>query len=94
MKTCSVEGCERAYYAKGYCAGHYQRSHSGGGEHFSAPIGTSGRGEKVGGFHVYLDEDARALLVAMARRERRRVTDQAAIMIRRGLGLPDFTEDE
>lgn len=22
---CSVEGCERAAYAKGLCAGHYQR---------------------------------------------------------------------
>lgn len=25
-RTCSVEGCDRPYYAKGFCASHYQRN--------------------------------------------------------------------
>jgi len=25
MKTCKIEGCERKYWAKGYCTEHYQR---------------------------------------------------------------------
>ncbi len=29
MKTCTIEDCERNYYAKGYCGGHYKRFNLG-----------------------------------------------------------------
>ena len=89
-KTCSVEGCDLNYYAKGYCNPHYSRLRHHGTTDLLKPDISSPRGEKTGSIHVALDEHARSLLATMARRERRRMNDQAAIVIRRGLGLPDF----
>jgi hypothetical protein len=37
MKICKVEGCEKAYYAKGFCEMHYARQRKHGCPHFKKP---------------------------------------------------------
>lgn len=93
MATCSIEGCERLYYAKGYCQAHYTRFRNTGTTNPLTPIGISA-GERAGSIHVPLDEQSRSLIIALARKEGRRINEQASIVIRRGLGLPDFEDDE
>lgn len=38
MKTCSVEGCERPYAARGYCRMHYQRAYKKGDVGGAGPV--------------------------------------------------------
>jgi hypothetical protein len=43
MKTCSVPGCERAFYGKGYCQSHWQRARKTGDPKADIPLQGEGK---------------------------------------------------
>lgn len=64
MKTCSVLGCGKQHYGRGYCSGHWQRFRKTGNTDPETPLSRASKGQRNGNWNggTVIEPSGRVLL--------------------------------